>query len=169
MDKTQSTDLLFELSRPGRRCHRLPACDVPIGEASGLLPADAFAAAPPPLPEIGEIDLVRHSRQPGSTNNMAIDTNFYPLGSCTMKYNPKRNERLAARCRAWPTCTRYQPEIDAPGDAALLYELQHILAEIAGLPAVSLQPAAGAHGEMTALLVAAAYFRDRGENRSRTC
>src|SRR5262245_31002401 len=95
MDKPQSTELLFEISRPGRRCHRLPECDVPGGAADTLLPAAALADTPPPLPEVGEIDLVRHFVNL-STRNMSIDTNFYPLGSCTMKYNPKRHERLAS-------------------------------------------------------------------------
>src|SRR5580698_9992009 len=92
MNNQQSTDLIFEISHAGRRCHRLPACDVP--GATGL-PASALAASPPPLPEVGEIDLVRHFTNL-SQRNMSIDTNFYPLGSCTMKYNPKRHERLAA-------------------------------------------------------------------------
>src|SRR4051794_40462227 len=95
MNKPQSTELLFEMSEAGRRCHRLPACDVPTGDAKTLLPAGALAEGPPPLPEVGEIDLVRHFVNL-STRNMSIDTNFYPLGSCTMKYNPKRHERLAA-------------------------------------------------------------------------
>src|ERR1019366_9768195 len=95
MTNKQSTDLLFEISHPGRRCHRLPACDVPAKDAASLLPAAAIADAPPPLPEIGEIDLIRHFVNL-SKRNMSIDTNFYPLGSCTMKYNPKRHERLPA-------------------------------------------------------------------------
>src|SRR5205085_10064584 len=95
MDKLQSTDLLFDLSHPGRRTHRLPECDVPAPEATSLFPASAVSAEPPPLPEVGEIDLVRHYTNL-STRNMSIDTNFYPLGSCTMKYNPKRHEPLAA-------------------------------------------------------------------------
>src|SRR5262245_40655950 len=94
MDKPQSTELLFEMSHPGRRAHRLPACDVPAAAIDELLPASALADAPPPLPEVGEIDLVRHFVNL-SARNMSIDTNFYPLGSCTMKYNPKRHERLA--------------------------------------------------------------------------
>jgi glycine dehydrogenase subunit 2 len=97
---------------------------------------------------------------------MSIDTNFYPLGSCTMKYNPKRHERLASL----PGLTELHPlapDESAQGMLEILWELQNILAEIAGLDAVSLQPAAGAHGELTALLVAAAYFRDRGERRTR--
>jgi glycine dehydrogenase subunit 2 len=165
MDKTQSTALLFELSRPGRRCHLLPECDVPAPPASDLLPAAARADSPPPLPEVGEIDLVRHFVNL-STRNMSIDTNFYPLGSCTMKYNPKRHERLASL----PGLADLHPLQDddtCQGMLQLLFEMQSYLAEIAGLPAVSLQPAAGAQGELTALLVATAYFRDRGEPRSR--
>src|SRR3979409_540210 len=94
MDKNQSTQLLFDLSHPGRRTHRLPECDVPAAEGNRLLPANSVAKEPPPLPEVGEIDLIRHFVNL-STRNMAIDTTFYPLGSCTMKYNPKRHERLA--------------------------------------------------------------------------
>jgi glycine dehydrogenase subunit 2 len=161
MDKPQSTDLLFEISRPGRRAHRLPPCDVPVGEAKELLPAAALAEAAPPLPEVGEIDLVRHFVNL-SARNMSIDTNFYPLGSCTMKYNPKRHERLAA-LPGLADLHPLQTEESIQGMLQLLWELQNFLAEIAGLDAVSLQPAAGAQGELTALLVAHAYFRDRGE------
>jgi glycine dehydrogenase subunit 2 len=162
MDKNQSTELLFELSHPGRRTHRLPQCDVPTANS---LPASALADEPPPLPQVGEIDLVRHFVNL-STRNMSIDTNFYPLGSCTMKYNPKRHERLASH----PGMTDLHPlqsDESCQGMLEILWELQNILAEIAGLDAVSLQPAAGAQGELTALLVAAAYFRDKGEQRSR--
>ena len=95
MNNTQSTELIFELSRRGRRCHRVPAADVPAKPLSELLPAEHLADAPPRLPEVGEIDLIRHYTNL-SARNMSIDTNFYPLGSCTMKYNPKRHERLAS-------------------------------------------------------------------------
>jgi glycine dehydrogenase subunit 2 len=165
MDKNQSTELLFEISHPGRRCHRLPECDVPARAAADLLPRAALADAPPPLPEVGEIDLVRHFVNL-SGRNMSIDTNFYPLGSCTMKYNPKRHERLAA-LPGLADLHPLQPDASCQGMLRLLFELQQILTEIAGLDAVSLQPAAGAQGELSALLVAAAYFRDRGEKRSR--
>ena len=165
MDKTQSTELLFEMSHAGPAhaigCRRATCRR---RRAATLLPADALADAPPPLPEVGEIDLVRHFVNL-STRNMSIDTNFYPLGSCTMKYNPKRHERLAA-LPGWPTCIRCRPTSRARACWQLLWEMQNILAEIAGLDAVSLQPAAGAQGELTALLVAAAYFRDRGEKRT---
>src|SRR5438477_9142532 len=163
MDKPQSTELLFEMSRPGRRCQRLPVCDVPTGPADLLLPAAALADAPPPLPEVGEIDLVRHFVNL-STRNMAIDTNFYPLGSCTMKYNPKRHERLAS-LPGLADLHPLQSDESCQGMLQLLWQLQEILAEIAGLDAVSLQPAAGAHGELTALLVARACFRERGEQK----
>jgi glycine dehydrogenase subunit 2 len=162
MDKPQSTALLFELSHPGRRTHRLPDCDVP---ADTGLPPEVLSDAPPPLPEVGEIDLVRHFVNL-STRNMSVDTNFYPLGSCTMKYNPKRHERLAA-LSGLADLHPLQTDESTQGMLELLWELQNILAEIAGLDAVSLQPAAGAQGELTALLVAAAYFRERGEQRTR--
>lgn len=161
MDNNLATELLFELSYPGRRTHRLPACDVPIGEAAALLPQAAMATQPPPLPEVGEIDLVRHYTNL-SARNMSIDTNFYPLGSCTMKYNPKRHERLAA-LPGLANLHPLQDDASCQGMLHLLWDLQNILAEIAGLDAVSLQPAAGAHGELTSLLVAHAYLRDRGE------
>jgi glycine dehydrogenase subunit 2 len=163
MDKTQSIELLFEMSHPGRRCHLLPECDVPAPAVSKLLPASALADAPPSLPEAGEIDLVRHYVNL-STRNMSIDTNFYPLGSCTMKYNPKRHERLSA-LPGMANLHPLQRDESCQGMLQLLFEMQNYLAEIAGLDAVSLQPAAGAQGELTALLVAATYFRDRGEKQ----
>jgi glycine dehydrogenase subunit 2 len=129
-----------------------------------LIPGTHLAPSPPPLPELGELDVVRHYTNL-STLNMSIDSNFYPLGSCTMKYNPKRNERLAA-LPGLAAQHPYQDESTLQGLLRILFELQEILAEIAGLDAVSLQPAAGAQGELTALLVAAAYFRDKGQRRS---
>lgn len=163
MTNTQSTALLFELSKPGRRCHRLPECDVPIMPASGLIPRDQLADAPPPLPEVAESDLIRHFTNL-SQRNMSIDTNFYPLGSCTMKYNPKRHERVAAH-PSFAGLHPLQDEDSTQGMLEVLWEMQNFLAEISGLPAVSLQPAAGAHGELTALYVAAAYFRDIGQTQ----
>ncbi|MFO0896963.1 MAG: aminomethyl-transferring glycine dehydrogenase subunit GcvPB [Pirellulales bacterium] len=165
MRNVQSTKLLFELSRPGRRGTRLPAADVPTKPVAELLPAAALAAAPPPLPELGEPDVVRHYTNL-STLNMSVDTHFYPLGSCTMKHNPKRNERLAS-LPGMLDLHPYQPEDTLQGLLELLYRLQQMLAEIAGLDAVSLQPAAGAHGELTALFAASAYLRDRGEKRTK--
>ncbi len=165
MRNTRATQLLFELSRSGRRSTRTPCEDVPQRPLGELLPGSALADTPPPLPELSEPDLVRHFANL-STQNMSVDTHFYPLGSCTMKYNPKRNERAAA-LPGMADLHPYQPEESLQGMLELLFEVQQMLAEIAGLEAVSLQPAAGAHGELTALLVAAAYFRDRGERRTK--
>jgi glycine dehydrogenase subunit 2 len=165
MRNTRATQLLFELSRPGRRTTRILCDDVPQRSTSELLPASALADSPPPLPELSEPDIVRHFANL-STQNMSVDTHFYPLGSCTMKYNPKRNER-AAGLPGMADLHPYQPEETLQGMLQLLFELQQMLAEIAGLDAVSLQPAAGAHGELTALMVAAAYFRDRGQRRTK--
>ncbi|NLF71122.1 MAG: aminomethyl-transferring glycine dehydrogenase subunit GcvPB [Candidatus Anammoximicrobium sp.] len=165
MRNTQAVHSLFELSKSGRRAARLPVCDVPQQPSAETVPADWLADAPPPLPEIAEPDLVRHFTNL-STLNMSVDTHFYPLGSCTMKYNPKRNERLSA-LPGFADLHPYQPEDTLQGLLQLLFELQQMLGEIAGLPAVSLQPAAGAHGELTALMVAAAYFRDVGQRRTK--
>src|SRR6516162_7813767 len=161
MNNTQSTDLIFELSRSGRQWHRVPVSDVPSQSLSELIPGEHLANTPPPLPEVGEIDLIRHYTNL-SARNMSIDTNFYPLGSCTMKYNPKRHERLAA-LPGFANLHPLQDDATTQGMLELLYEMQSFLAEISGLPAVTLQPAAGAHGELTALYVAAAYFRDKGQ------
>jgi glycine dehydrogenase subunit 2 len=164
MRNQQSTRLLCELSRPGRRGARLGPNDVPAVDAAAVIPAHALADAPPPLPELSELDVVRHYTNL-STLNMSVDSHFYPLGSCTMKYNPKRNERLAG-LPGLADLHPLQSEAGLQGMLQLLFELQGYLAEIAGLDVVSLQPAAGAQGELTALLVAAAYFRDRGEQRT---
>ena len=164
MYKLDQPPLLFESSRPGRARPSCRGRTCPTGRLSSLIPAAHRADAPPPLPELSELDVVRHYTNL-STLNMSIDSNFYPLGSCTMKYNPKRNERLAG-LPGLAAQHPYQDESTLQGLLAILFELQEILAEIAGLHAVSLQPAAGAQGELTALLVAAAYFRDRGETRT---
>jgi glycine dehydrogenase subunit 2 len=166
MTNTQSTALLFELSKPGRRCHLLPACDVPAKPESSYIPKDQIADSPPPLPEVGESDLIRHFTNL-SQQNMSIDTNFYPLGSCTMKYNPKRHERVAAH-PAFAGLHPLQDEDTTQGMLEVLWEMQNSLIEISGLPVVSLQPAAGAHGELTALYVAAAFFRDIGQTQRKT-
>ncbi len=163
MRNTQSTQLIFELSHPGRRAALLPALDPEVAAAGEPLPAHQCAAAPPPLPELAEGDVVRHFTNL-STLNMSVDTHFYPLGSCTMKYNPKRNERLAA-LPGLADVHPLQSDDSVQGLLRMLYDLQNMLAEISGLPAVSLQPAAGAHGELTALMVAHAYFAKRGEDR----
>jgi glycine dehydrogenase subunit 2 len=165
MRNLKTSTLLFELSQPGRRAATLPVCDVPVESMEKLLPKEALADNPPPLPEVAEPEVVRHFTNL-STLNMSVDTHFYPLGSCTMKYNSKRNERMAA-LPGIADLHPHQPDGTIQGMLELLYELQRMLGEISGLPAVSLQPAAGAHGELAALMVAAAYFRDQQLARSK--
>lgn len=165
MRNTRALSPIFELSAPGRRGATLPASDVPYAALDDILPAEARAHALPDLPEVAEPDVVRHYTCI-SQLNMSVDTHFYPLGSCTMKYNPKRNERLAS-LPGLLDLHPYQSESSHQGMLQLLFELQQMLAEIAGLHTVSLQPAAGAHGELAALMTAAAYFRDRGEQRTK--
>jgi glycine dehydrogenase subunit 2 len=165
MRNTLATQPLFDLSKPGRRATRWPASDVPGPSLAELLPPSAIADRPLDLPELSEPDVVRHFTNL-STLNMSVDTHFYPLGSCTMKHNPKRNERLVS-LPGMADLHPYQPEDTLAGLLRLLWNLQEMLAEIGGLDAVSLQPAAGAHGELTALLVARAYFRDLGQPRTK--
>jgi glycine dehydrogenase subunit 2 len=165
MQNSRDTKLLFELSKPGARGARIPGCDVPELPVAELLPTAALADSSPPLPELSEPQVVRHFTNL-STLNMSVDTHFYPLGSCTMKHNPKRNERVA-RMPGFADVHPYQPDGSLQGLLQLLYELQEYLQELSGLPACSLQPAAGAHGELTALLVAAAYYRDISERRTK--
>jgi glycine dehydrogenase subunit 2 len=166
MNNTQSTEPIFEISHAGRRCHRLPPCDVPSSAAvEKLIPKKYLGTAPPPLPEVGEIDLIRHFMNL-SARNMSIDTNFYPLGSCTMKYNPKRHERIAGM-PGFADLHPLQDDDTIQGMLELLHGMQEYLAEISGLPAVSLQPAAGAQGELAALFVAAKYFQQKGETHRR--
>lgn len=160
-----ATRPLFELAAPGRRAALLPECDVPVGTSNEVLPIEQLAESAPGLPELSEPDVIRHFVNL-STLNMSVDTHFYPLGSCTMKYNPKRHERLAG-LPGLVDLHPYLPDSNIQGMLRILYGMQEMLAEIAGLPAVSLQPAAGAQGEFAALLVAAAYFRDKGENRTK--
>ncbi len=148
--------LIFELSRSGRCAAVLPALDVPRTE----LP-EGLAREDLPLPEVSEIDLVRHYTRL-SQMNYGVDTGFYPLGSCTMKYNPKINEELA-RLPGFAGLHPYQSEDTVQGALFLMYHLQEFLKEIGGFAAVSLQPAAGAHGELTGVLMIRAYHVDRGE------
>lgn len=166
MRNTHATELLFDLSQSGRRAARFPTSDVPDRPLGEMIP-DAFRRAnhDHSLPELTESDVIRHFLNL-STLNMSVDTHFYPLGSCTMKYNPKRHERMA-RLPGMVDLHPYQRICDQQGMLRLLHDMQEMLAEIAGLPAVSLQPAAGAQGELAALLVASAWFRSRGETRTR--
>ncbi len=149
---------LCDISVPGRRGMRYPAVDVPKSELPAGLVREEL-----PLPEISEVDVVRHFTRL-SQLNYAIDLGMYPLGSCTMKYNPKVNED-AARLSGFALIHPLQPVDTVQGALALMYELQEMLKEIGGFPAVSLQPAAGAHGELTGVLIIRAYHRDRGDTQ----
>jgi glycine cleavage system P protein (glycine dehydrogenase) subunit 2 len=151
------TKLIYERSQPGRRAGMPPRYDLPGPE----VPAELARQAPPRLPEVSELELVRHFTELAS-RNFGIDTGFYPLGSCTMKYNPRINERLAA-LPGFRDLHPHQDEDGAQGALELEWRLQEILAEICGLDAVSLQPAAGSQGELTGLMLIRAYFAERGE------
>jgi glycine dehydrogenase subunit 2 len=149
---------VFERSRPGRGGGKIPH---PPKDALDRLPAEARRAEPPALPEMNEPDVVRHYVNLSQLNH-AVDTGFYPLGSCTMKFNPKLNE-WAARLPGFATLHPLAPDELAQGTLALLWELEHWLAEIGGMEAVSLQPAAGAQGELTGILMIRAYHHARGD------
>jgi glycine dehydrogenase subunit 2 len=155
--------LTFEQSVPGACGVSLPPTDVPPVDPRSVIPAERLADEAPPLPEVGELTLVRHYTRLAQ-HVFSVDANFYPLGSCTMKYNPKLNERAAA-LPGFANLHPLQNEGDVQGMLELLYHLQTYLAEIAGLAEVSLQPAAGAHGEMLGLMLIHAYHRSRGEDR----
>jgi len=149
---------LFELSRPGRGGGKIPH---PPADALDRIPAAARRATPPALPEMNEPDVVRHYVNL-SQLNFAVDTGFYPLGSCTMKFNPKLNE-WAARLRGFAELHPLVPDEVAQGTLQILWELEEALAEICGMRAVTLQPAAGAQGELTGILMIRAYHRERGD------
>lgn len=151
---------IYEKSRPGRRAYSLPALDVPEVPLDELLPAAVRRSRPARLPEVSEMDLVRHFTEL-STLDYGVDSGSYPLGSCTMKYNPKVNE-VTARLEGFAGLHPYQPERLTQGALELMYELEHWLAEIAGLGRATLQPAAGAHGELTGLLIMRAYHKAQG-------
>lgn len=157
--------LIFERSRPGRRGVRPPQCDVPEKPLEELLPSDLLRDEPPALPEVGELDVVRHFTNL-SQRNYGIDTGFYPLGSCTMKYNPRVNEEAAANPR-FTQMHPLQPEETAQGCLRVMHELQSWMAEITGFDATTLQPPAGASGELLCLLMIRAYHESRGEGKQR--
>jgi glycine cleavage system P protein (glycine dehydrogenase) subunit 2 len=155
--------LIFELSAPGRMAYSLPECDVPVSDPAALLPPEFLRATPAHLPEVSEVDVIRHYSRL-SQMNYGVDTHFYPLGSCTMKYNPRINEDMAwlvGFARLHPLV----PDEAAPGALQLMWELARDLAEIAGMDHVSLQPAAGAQGELAGVLMIRAYHLARGERR----
>ncbi|ACX65881.1 MULTISPECIES: aminomethyl-transferring glycine dehydrogenase subunit GcvPB [Paenibacillus] len=157
--------LIFELSKPGRVAYSLPECDVPETDAASFIPESLLRSKPAELPEVYEVDVIRHYTEL-SRRNFGIDNGFYPLGSCTMKYNPKINEDVA-RFAGFAKIHPYQPEESIQGALELLYTLQNDLAALTGMDQVTLQPAAGAHGEWTGLMLIRAYHESRGEKRTK--
>ena len=156
---------IFERSVAGRRAAVLPECDVPEPELADLIPRKLLREREPGLPEVSEPEIVRHYNRI-SRRNFDLDTGPYPLGSCTMKHNPRLNERIAAL----PGHARLHPAQDpkrAQGALELMWRLERSLAEVTGLPHVSLQPSAGSHGELAGLLLTRAFHEDRGEERTR--
>ncbi len=149
--------LIFETGKPGRRCACLPASDVP----EVAIPPQLMRTKPARLPETAEVDLVRHYTNL-SRKAFGVDNGFYPLGSCTMKYNPKRNEEVAA-LKGFTGVHPLQGEETTQGCLKLMHTLAERICGITGMDAVTLQPAAGAHGEMTGLALIKAYLTDRGE------
>jgi glycine dehydrogenase subunit 2 len=153
--------LLMEQGAPGRRAYLLPKLDVPARPIDELIPDSYLRSEHAPLPELSELEVVRHFIGL-SRRNHGVDVGFYPLGSCTMKYNPKVNEDLAFY-QGFANLHPYQPEKTVQGALQLMYELEQGLCEIAGLERATLTPAAGAHGELTGLMLIKAYQEDIGQ------
>jgi glycine cleavage system P protein (glycine dehydrogenase) subunit 2 len=161
--QNEDATTIFQKGAPGRRAFDCPALDVPEADVGALLPERFRRKQAPRLPEVSEPEIVRHYVGL-SKRNFDLDSGFYPLGSCTMKHNPRVNERVAAlagHARLHPL----QDAAEAQGALELMWNLQRALAEISGLPHVSLQPSAGSHGELAGVLLTRAYHEDRGEAR----
>jgi glycine dehydrogenase subunit 2 len=164
MQRERATTI-FERSVEGRRAAVMPPLDVPETPLSELIPQGLLREGPAELPEVSEPEIVRHYNRI-SRRNFDLDTGPYPLGSCTMKHNPRLNERVAAL----PGHARLHPAQDpkrAQGALELMWNLERALSELTGLPHVSLQPSAGSHGELAGLLLTRAYHEDRGQERTR--
>jgi len=160
---TRNEDLIFERTSPGKSGVELPPLDVPVVPAEESLGREFFRPDIKGFPEVSELDVIRHFTRL-STWNYGVDTGLYPLGSCTMKYNPRVNE-VVARLEGLATDHPYTPESLAQGCLRILHETARCLAEITGMDAVSLQPAAGAQGELTGILMIRACLAERGNPR----
>ncbi|WP_071460106.1 aminomethyl-transferring glycine dehydrogenase subunit GcvPB [Bacillus massilinigeriensis] len=154
--------LIFEITSPGRIGYSLPEMDIPEMELNDLVPEQFIRVEEPNLPEVSELDIMRHYTAL-STRNHGVDSGFYPLGSCTMKYNPKINETVA-RYNGFAHIHPLQDESSVQGALELMYDLQQHLKEITGMDEVTLQPAAGAHGEWTGLMMIRAYHEANGDS-----
>jgi glycine dehydrogenase subunit 2 len=162
--QTQNESLVFEKSSPGKRAYKMPPLDVPAVDPAALL-GDAHRKVPGLLPELSEIEIIRHFTRL-STWNYAIDLGMYPLGSCTMKYNPRVNE-LVARIEGLAEAHPYRPDHRAQGMLQIITLLQRCLIEITGMDTITLQPAAGAHGEFTGILLVRAWHESQGNPRKK--
>ncbi|ANC77835.1 glycine dehydrogenase (aminomethyl-transferring) [Fictibacillus phosphorivorans] len=164
--RTEHQSLIFELSKPGRVGYSIPELDVPEINVESIIPSDYLRTEEPDLPEVSELQIVRHYTAL-SNRNHGVDSGFYPLGSCTMKYNPKINEDVA-RFPGFAHIHPLQDEETVQGAMEMMYRLQTSLAEITGMDEVTLQPAAGAHGEWTGLMMIRAYHEANGDfNRTK--
>jgi len=162
---SQNESLLFERSSPGKRGYQLPELDVPAVDAEQVLGAGKVRDEIEGFPEVSEVEAIRHFTRL-STWNYAIDLGMYPLGSCTMKYNPRVNE-LVARTEGLAWAHPYQPEALSQGCMEVMAALERALLEITGMDAITLQPAAGAHGEMTGIMLIRAYLESQGNPRKK--
>src|SRR5271154_2988643 len=160
---SQNEGLIFEKSSQGKRAFELPPLDVPAADAAKSLGAHHRTAGVEHFPELSEIEIIRHFTRL-STWNYAIDLGMYPLGSCTMKYNPRVNE-LVSRLEGIAEAHPYQPEHLSQGVLQIIRTLQDCLIEITGMDTITLQPAAGAHGEFTGILLTRAYHQSKGNAR----
>ncbi|WP_099361883.1 aminomethyl-transferring glycine dehydrogenase subunit GcvPB [Fredinandcohnia onubensis] len=158
----QDQPLIFELTKPGRTGYSLPDLDVPEINIAEVIPSDYLRVEEPELPEVSELDIMRHYTAL-SKRNHGVDSGFYPLGSCTMKYNPKINENVA-RFNGFAHIHPLQDESTVQGAMELMYDLQEHLKEITGMDEVTLQPAAGAHGEWTGLMMIRAYHEANNDS-----
>lgn len=157
--------LIKDYSSPGRKGYSLPELDVPDSGLDEFLNSEFIRESPAALPEVSEVDVVRHYTAL-SQENYGVDSGIYPLGSCTMKYNPKINEDIA-RLEKLTRLHPYQDEELIQGSLEILYELKEYLAEISGMDEITLQPASGAHGELTGMMIIKKYFEEKGEERTR--
>lgn len=153
--------LIFEISKPGRVGYSLPEMDIPEADLNELVPEGYMREEEPLLPQVSELDIMRHYTAL-SKRNHGVDSGFYPLGSCTMKYNPKINENVA-RFAGFAHVHPLQDESTVQGSLELMYDLQEHLKEITGMDEVTLQPAAGAHGEWTSLMMIRAFHEANGD------
>src|SRR4030042_445506 len=161
----QDEPLIFEQGGKGRKGYSLPRWDIEEVEVNNLIPSHLLRSGLEGFPQLSEVDVVRHFTRL-SQWNYGVDSGLYPLGSCTMKYNPKVNEEIA-RMRGFSNLHPYTPEDLTQGVLKLMYELQDFLAEIIGMDQVTLQPAAGAQGELTGMMMIKACLQARGERRNK--